>query len=99
MAPFAPHLADELYERIGDGKLVLQAGWPVYDPKLAVGDTVEIAVQVNGKLRGTVAIPSEASEADALAAAKADPKIAEHLAGKAIRKQLYVKGRLVNFVV
>ncbi len=99
LAPFAPHLADELHERTGDGKFVLQAGWPVFDPKLAVGETVEIAVQVNGKLRGTVAVPPDADEAAAFSAAAALPKVAEALDGKSPKKRVYVKGRLVNFVV
>ncbi len=98
LASFAPHLADELYEKVGDAKFVLQAPWPAWDPKLAVGDTVEIAVQVNGKLRGTVSIPAEADEAAAFSAARGLPKVAEVLAGAPLKKQVYVKGRLVNFV-
>jgi len=99
LAPFAPHLAEELWEILGRPAPVSLAAWPEADPRWLKDDTVEIPVQVQGKLRGRVILPADA-DADAMkAAAAADPKIAELLAGKEIVKVVAVPGRLVNFVV
>jgi leucyl-tRNA synthetase len=99
LAPFAPHLAEELWEILGRPAPVSLAAWPEADPRWLKDDTVEIPVQVQGKLRGRVTVPADA-DADAMkAAAAADPKIAELLAGKEIMKVVAVPGRLVNFVV
>ena len=99
LAPFAPHLAEELWEILGRPAPVSLAAWPEADPRWLKDDTVEIPVQVQGKLRGRVTVPADA-DADAMkAAAAADPKIAELLAGKEIVKVVAVPGRLVNFVV
>ena len=99
LAPFAPHLAEELWEILGRTAPVSLAAWPEADPRWLKDDTVEIPVQVQGKLRGRVTLPADA-DADAMkAAAAADPKIAELLAGKEIVKVVAVPGRLVNFVV
>ncbi len=99
LAPFAPHLAEELWNKLGHAESLAYAPWPAYDPALLVSDTVEVVVQVNGKLRGKLAVAKGAGEAEVLAAAKADPSVAAHLAGRAIRKEIVVPGRLVNFVV
>ncbi|HYU15464.1 MAG TPA: hypothetical protein VEL05_05315, partial [Candidatus Acidoferrum sp.] len=72
--------------------------WPAYDERALAVDTITIAVQVNGKTRGTIEVPTEVSDRAAIAAAKADPKIARHLEGKTIRREIYVPGRLVNLV-
>ncbi|MEI8226952.1 MAG: leucine--tRNA ligase [Planctomycetota bacterium] len=99
LAPFAPHLAEELWEILGQPAPVSLAAWPGVDERWLKDDTVEIPVQVQGKLRGRVTVPADA-DADALqAAAAADPKIAELLAGKQILKIVAVPGRLINFVV
>ena len=99
LAPFAPHLAEELWEILGRPAPVSLAAWPGVDERWLKDDTVEIPVQVQGKLRGRVTVPADA-DADALqAAAAADPKIAELLAGKQILKIVAVPGRLINFVV
>ena len=97
--PFAPHMTEELWERLGYGGQLAQAQWPVYDPAKCVEDTVEIAVQVNGKIRTRLVIPADSEADQALAAAKADEKIAAALAGMQIVKELYVPGKLVNLVI
>jgi len=100
LAPFAPHLAEELWrEALGHAGSLAYAPWPEHDPALVAADTVEIAVQVNGKLRGTVALPPDASKDDLLAAARAEPNVARYLDGATVRKEIAVPGRLVNFVV
>jgi leucyl-tRNA synthetase len=98
LSPFAPHLCEELWERLGHSDSLAAADWPAYDEaKLAV-DTITLAVQVMGKLRGTIEVPADIEKDDAIAAAKADEKIAKHLEGKTIRKEIFVPGRLVNIV-
>ena len=98
VAPFAPHLAEECWARLGGTGSVFDAGWPAYDPALLVADTVTIAVQVGGKTRGTVQLAADATQDDALAAALAEPAIARFVAG-APKKVIFVKGRLLNLVV
>lgn len=95
--PFAPHITEELYETYCGGILSEQE-WPKYDPELCKDDTVEIAVQVNGKVRAKIDIAVGAEKDDVIAQAAADSKIAEILEGKTIRKQIYVPNKLVNFV-
>ena len=96
--PLAPHITEELWEQNGFGGYIHQQSWPEYDESKLADDVVEIAVQINGKLRGTVEIPADASDADAIGAAKANGKIAAELEGKQIIKEIFVKGRLVNIV-
>ena len=97
--PFAPHMTEELWELCGFGGQLSQTAWPVYDESKCREDTVEIAVQINGKVRSRVTIPANADAAAAIAAAKADEKIAPALEGMATVKELYVPGKLVNLVV
>ena len=99
LAPFAPHLGEELWKRLGHATSIAYAPWPAFDEAKLKRDTLTIAVQVQGKLRGTIEVAADAAEADSVAAAKADPKVVEHLAGKPIKREVYVKGRLVNLVV
>ena len=101
LAPFAPHLAEELWELLGRPAPapVSLAAWPTVEPQWLVDDTMEIPVQIQGKLRGRVVMPAGADAAALEAAAAADPKIAELLAGKRIVKVVAVPGRLVNFVL
>ena len=99
LSPFAPHLGEELAEAYGATACLQASEWPEFDPSLVVEDTVKYAVQVNGKLRGEVEIAPDAPEAEVRAAAEANDKVQPHLAGKAVKKVVFVKGRLVNFVV
>ncbi len=96
--PFAPHLTEELYEICGfEGVLNAQV-WPTYDEALCKDETVEIVVQVNGKLRAKINIPVDADKDAVLAQAAAEPKVAEVIEGKQLIKQIYVQNKLVNFV-
>ncbi|HEY2773617.1 MAG TPA: leucine--tRNA ligase [Candidatus Binatia bacterium] len=100
LLPFAPHLCCELWEStIGEGPGLEQIAWPEHDPAALVRDSVEVAVQVNGKVRSRITIAADAGESDAVAAAMADAKIVAELAGRTPRKTVYVRGRLVSVVV
>jgi leucyl-tRNA synthetase len=99
LSPFAPHMAEELWQALGHRESLAYEPWPSYDEAALVEDTIEVPVQVNGKVRGKVTVPNGADEAAMLAAAKADEKIAAQLAGKQIVKQQVVRGPLVFFVV
>ncbi len=100
VAPFAPHLAEELWERLGHTESIFHgANWPAYDEAKTVDDTVKIAVQVNGKLRGTVHAAKGAPEADVVALSRKDENVARHLVHVTERKVVFIKDRLVNFVV
>ena len=99
LAPFAPHLGEELWEFLGGEKTLAYEPWPVYDPAALVEDEIEIPVQVMGKLRGRVRVPVAATPADMEAAAKADAEVAKFLEGRTIVKVIAVPKRMVNFVV
>jgi leucyl-tRNA synthetase len=99
LAPFAPHFAEELWQRTGHQPTVFHQKWPVWDERYTTFDTVEIAVQVGGKTRGTVRVSADASEEVAVAAAMADPSISKFIDGKQIRKRIFVKGKILNLVV
>ena len=101
LAPLVPHFAEELWHRLhGDGAgSVTQVEFPTADPALLVTDTVEVPVQVNGKLRGRVTIAADADSETAVAAALAEPNVAAHVGGRELRKQLYVPGRMITLVV
>jgi leucyl-tRNA synthetase len=99
VAPLAPHLAEELWSRLGHSDSVAWASFPVADPQWLVDDTVEVAVQVNGKVRAQVAVPADADAAALEATARADERVAAQLEGKTVRRVIAVPGRLVNFVV
>ena len=99
LAPFAPHLGEELWECLGGGKTLAYEPWPVYDPAALVEDEIEIPVQVMGKLRGRVKIPVAATPAEMEEAAKADAEVAKFLEGKTIVKVIAVPKRMVNFVI
>ncbi|MFH0953361.1 MAG: leucine--tRNA ligase [Verrucomicrobiota bacterium] len=99
LSPFAPHLGEELWEKLGHKKTLAYELWPAADARLLVDATVEIPVQINGKLRGRITVPAGATQQAVVAAAKADSSVAAHLAGKTIRKEVYVPGRLLNLVV
>ena len=98
LCPFAPHLCEEMWEATGESSLCSLSAWPEYDEAKTVDSTVEIVVQVNGKLKSRLNVAADISAADAIAAAKADAKIAAELEGKNIIKEIYVPKKLVNIV-
>jgi len=99
LAPFAPYLTHELWEMLGETGNLLKAPWPKYDAALAKEDEIEIPVQVNGKLRGRIVVPADATEEETLSRALADEKVAAAIAGKQIVKKIVIRGKLVNIVV
>jgi leucyl-tRNA synthetase len=99
VAPLAPHVAEELWSRLGHDESLAWAPFPVADERWLVEDTVQVAVQVNGKVRAQVTVPADADAAALEAAARDDEKVAGHLVGKTVRRVVAVPGRLVNFVV
>ncbi|HET9625285.1 MAG TPA: leucine--tRNA ligase [Kofleriaceae bacterium] len=99
LSPFAPHLCEELWQRLGHTHTIAFQPWPAHDEAKLARDVMVIAVQVAGKLRGQIEVAPDASQDVILAAAKADEKVQSFLAGKPIKKEIYVKGRLVNLVV
>jgi leucyl-tRNA synthetase len=98
LSPLAPHLAEEIWEALGHPPSVIDARWPAFDPAFTVEDEVEIAVQVNGKMRGTVTVPRGSAEETVRDAALANERIAAHLAGRTLRKVIFVPNRLVNLI-
>lgn len=96
--PFAPHVTEEMWQVMNFGGMVNEAQWPTYDEEKTKENSVEIVIQVMGKVRSKLTIPVDMSKDEVLAAAKADTKIAELLDGKEIKKEIYVPGKLVNFV-
>jgi leucyl-tRNA synthetase len=99
VSPFAPHVAEELWQRLGHTTSIAYEPWPAFDEAKLVKDVMVIAVQVSGKLRGQIEVALDADEAAIISAAKADDKVIPFLADKAIKREIYVKGRLVNLVV
>jgi leucyl-tRNA synthetase len=99
LAPFAPHLAAELWEQIGRQDPVLRHAWPKFDEALARENEIEVPVQINGKLRALIKVSVDAPKEALEAAARADEKVQAALAGKTIVKVIVVPGKLINFVV
>ena len=99
IGPMMPHLAEELWQRLGREGMLVDQPWPEADPSLTIEDSVTLAVQVNGKLRGTIDLPRDAGEAAAEQAALAEPGVQRAIAGKPVRKVIVVKNRVVNVVV
>ena len=97
VAPFAPHVAEELWEFLGHEGSVFDAGWPAYDHALVMEETVQLAVQVNGKLRGTMTVARGISQDESLKRALAESHIAKFVTGD-IRKVVFVPNRLLNIV-
>jgi leucyl-tRNA synthetase len=99
LAPFAPHLAEELWSRLGKRESLAYEPWPAWDPALVVEDRVTIAVQVNGKLRATLELPRDADQAAAQRTALADERVRRHVDGAELRKVIFVPNKLLNLVV
>ena len=100
VAPFAPHIAEELWRRLGHkGSIFDGANWPAFDPAKAAERVARVAVQVNGKVRGTVSAPAGADREAVVALARSEPNVARHLEGKEVRRTIHVPDRLLNFVV
>jgi len=98
VAPFAPHLAEECWATLGHGTSVFDGGWPAFDAAMLVDDTIELVVQVDGKVRGKLRVATDTTQDAALALAQADGNIAKFLTGRTIRKVIFVPKRLLNIV-
>ncbi len=99
LAPFVPHVTNELWEQTGHMATLDDTSWPEADSAALVRESVELPVQVNGKLRGRIVVPVDAGDAEVLAAALEDPRVRQHVGGRPLRKQVVVPGRMVNLVV
>ena len=98
LSPFAPHISEEIWEQLGETELCSLSVWPEYDEAKTVDSTVEIVVQINGKVKSRLNVAADISAADAVSLAKADEKIAAEIAGKTVIKEIYVPKKLVNIV-
>jgi leucyl-tRNA synthetase len=99
LAPFAPHFAEESWERLGHTTSIFDARWPAWDEGMVVEDQVEVVIQVSGKTRGRVSVPRDAGEREVVAAAQRDAAVRRFTEGKEVRKVVYVANRLLNLVV
>jgi len=99
LSPMAPHICEELWSRLGHGESLTREAWPTFDEALTKDESVEIAVQIKGKVRDRITVPADASDEDVAAAALASPTIAKAIGGKPVRRTIVVKGRLVNLIV
>ncbi|MBX3230992.1 MAG: class I tRNA ligase family protein [Labilithrix sp.] len=99
LSPFAPHAGEELWQRLGGETTLAYEPWPAFDPALVKDDVIEIGVQINGKARASIQIPADADEATAKGIALDDATVKQHVDGKAIKKVIFVKGRILNLIV
>jgi leucyl-tRNA synthetase len=99
LAPFAPHLAEELWQALGHRETLAYEPWPAFDPALTKADEIEVPVQINGKLRLRLTVPAEIDKAELEKTALADERVRALIEGKQIRKIIVVPGKLVNIVV
>lgn len=99
LAPYTPHLAEEIWEILGHKKSLAYEAWPEYDEKLIIDDTFELVFSTNGRVRGKKEVPKDISKEDAIVAARADENIQRNILGKEVIKEIYVLGKLVNIVV
>ena len=100
IAPFCPHLAEELWQRLGhDGSVFEGAQWPSFDREKTIEETITLAIQVNGKVRGMIEIAAGMAEEEAVSRARDEPNVARHLEAAELRRVIYVKDRLLNLVV
>ena len=99
LSPFAPHLCEEIWSNLGNEGLIALAQWPEYDEAKTVDSVIEIAVQFNGKLKGTITLPADVTKDAAFEAVKSDERFVPFLDGKTIVKKIFVPGKIVNIVV
>ena len=99
LSPFAPHIADELWEKFGFEGMACTSAWPVYDESKTVASEVTIAVQVGGKLKATVTVPMNSDQEAVLEVVKAEPKIAKLMEGKNLVKVIHVPNKLMNLIL
>ncbi|MEK7653045.1 MAG: leucine--tRNA ligase [Patescibacteria group bacterium] len=99
LSPFAPHLAEELWNKLGHQESIFKEDWPEYDKKSIKDELVEVAIQINGKMRGKISISPEASEKEAVEMAKKEENVIKYLEGVTIKKVIYVKGKIISFVI
>ncbi|HET9173793.1 MAG TPA: leucine--tRNA ligase [Candidatus Saccharimonadales bacterium] len=99
LAPFAPHMTEELWHQLDEAGSIHTSEWPAYDAQYITSDTMTIVVQINGKVRAQVVLPADTSETEVLHAVQADPKVQEYVADKPIKKSIYVPGKIVSLVV
>ncbi|MFQ6606657.1 MAG: leucine--tRNA ligase [Fidelibacterota bacterium] len=99
LAPFAPHICEELWAYLGHSESVAYKAWPKYNPQYLIKEEMTIAIQVNGKLRSQIKVPSDTGREEMIQQAKQDSKIIKHITGREVIKEIYVPGRLLNLVV
>jgi leucyl-tRNA synthetase len=99
LAPFAPHLTEELWEKLEHSESIHKENWPTFNPALAKDEEIELVLQVNGKIRDTIKVSAEISKEDAISLAKSSEKIQKWLEGKTAKKEIFVPGKLVNLVI
>ena len=99
LSPFAPHIAEELWEKLGHKESIFLEKWPAYDPELIKDEIMTLVIQVNGKVRGAIEVPADISEEEAKELATQNEKIKSWIAGKEIKKTIFVKGKLINLVM
>ncbi len=99
LSPFAPHITEEVWHKMGEETFVAQAPWPQFDPQLTIDDTVTIGVQINGKVRGSIELAKDATEEEALKAARSVENVESHIGGKELAKVIYKAGRILNLIV
>ncbi|MFH1497527.1 MAG: class I tRNA ligase family protein, partial [Verrucomicrobiota bacterium] len=99
LAPFAPHIAEELWARTGGSGSLATAAWPAHDPAKLVSSELKVIVQVNGKRRAELLVPVGSDQDSVFAAAKANPDAAPHIEGKTVKRVVYVPGKILNIVV
>lgn len=99
LSPMAPHISEELWRRLGYEETLGYEPWPTYDESMVAEEEITIAVQVNGKVRGSVTVAAQTPKDKVLARARAEENVARHLEGKTLRREIYVPRKIVNFVV
>jgi leucyl-tRNA synthetase len=99
LSPFAPHMAEELWESLGHAGGIVSAGWPAFDEAVAKADEIVVPVQINGKLRARLTVPVDLAEDALRELALSDPQVVPHLQGKEVKKVVVVRGKLVSIVV
>jgi len=99
LSPFAPHLSEEIWEKIGQTDSIFHSNWPNYDSELLKDDVINYIIQVNGKLRAQIEMLAEATEDEVISSAQKESSVVKWLEGKEVRKRIFVPGKLINFVV